>query len=251
MNSEVQNFEKLLVKYKLAQLKPAKVQNSAISSGRKNLVQILKKTGHYSIIFALTYKLYYIFKGLGINVTIFQTKIILLVVSVNAAASFAVGGLYVKKFYLNKILTDSTSIVEEIGRTEKIADPAVDNIVDGKKITAPKKMSSKSLYAIGIAKIPGDTGDVLKITSQIYKDLTGRIGQNKIIFLNNKNKGKVEKILTGSIRQVGKEKFLTIKLVNVEDSRIIVILSENINSEKEIESACSKISESISKMYLQ
>lgn len=250
MNSEVQNFEKLLVKYKLCDLKPEKVQNMAISSGKENLLIILKKTGHYSIIFGLVYKLYYFLKGLGINATLFQTKIILLAITVNAAASLTVGGVYIKKAYFNK---KSTNILynENTVESKKITETPANSIKTYKKNEPNEGILSRREYEIGIAEFQGDSTDALKITSKISENLTGIIGHDKIIFLNNTNRGKVEKILTGSVRRVGKEKFVTVKLVNVEDSKIISILSEKINSDDELESTCRKISESIAKMYLQ
>jgi len=250
MNSEVKNFENLLIKYKLSDLKPVNVQVMAISSGRENLVTILKKTGHYSILFGLSYRLYYFLKGLGINATIFQAKIVLLAVSVNAAVSFAAGGLYLKKTYFSYLLTDLPVIKERINYTEKTADVPDEYDKTDKKTISAESLSVKPEYEIGIADFTGDNNDGLKVSLTIYKNLAEMIGQNKITFLKETKRKKVGKILTGSVRRIGKEKIVTVRLVNVKDSKIISIISEKINSDDEAESTCRKIAGSVAEIYL-
>jgi hypothetical protein len=88
-NHDTMLLEKLLEKYRFTRPVPPDVQDTILSSKKKNLVRILKTTGAFSAAYGLFLSVYFALKKMGIGIPVMK-----FVISGVSVAAVAYGGYY-------------------------------------------------------------------------------------------------------------------------------------------------------------
>ncbi len=72
------------------------------------------------------------------------------------------------------------------------------------------------------------------------------MGTNNVTLIKSEKNIKVHRVVIGSVRSLGSQRFITAKIVNKENSKIEYITSEKTTSYEELNDACCRISKRIS-----
>ncbi|MCP4133910.1 MAG: hypothetical protein GY754_23270 [bacterium] len=225
MNSIIENFQKIMRKYKFLDETPADIRDFSLASSRKGLTNILKISGDYSFIFGRMLFIYYTAKKLGIKASFLQIKITLAIISIFITLSAIIGiYLFVKPFNNSSPVT----------------------IIDKKKKKPEKYFPAQTRFKIGIEAFEGSTNEAgRRVTTAVSNSLTKILGPGSVTLVSKKNRSPVPKVLTGSIRQLGKNRYISIKIIDVESSKVEFAAAEKVTSENTVSSACFKLSKKI------
>ncbi len=239
MISDIKNFEMLVEKYRLTEPVPEEIQNYGLKSRDENLLIILKKTGEYTLIFAVLLKFYYLMKNSGLKITFIQARIILLSAALTIGLAASIATYKVIAYKTSTVVIDHSADHAEVSEIN-------DTIHETGSLPVKNRdqISSGKNYAVGVAGFTGDTGS-LRITNTIYKMMKDKKSSPGIIMLTETKRNRVDKILSGSVRNIGAVKYITAKLINVKDSKVIFLINIEVESEDQIEGACKKIASAI------
>ncbi len=233
MSSTLNNFEQLADKYKFVNPITPDLQYFALSHGRKNLKKLLRDAGDYSIIFGFVLSVYSLAKKLGLGITFFQSKIVVAFLSVSIGISGVTGGNIAINYVNDKYSTDKD-------KTEQITNDTTGILELDDPVEDTKTIHIK--HRIGVNTFLGPDKELARSVSNFLAiELIKIVGSEKVTLLGFKERRKTDRIIMGSIRTLGKQKIITAKLVNVENSRAEYVTSEKIESIDGLNEACRKI----------
>lgn len=241
MNKDVDKYQKLLDKLKLSKPVADKTQKYAIKSGDRNLKLILKKTGYYSALFGILLTLYRWMRVIGINATLLKSKILLSIITANAASALFLGGQYVAGKYILK--QPEPAVVDRKDDANILAEKRV--LINRPVSNIPAEKDSLSTAEIGIQPFSGDEETGRIITSKIASNLSENIGSKTVAFIKPDKKVKLDRVLMGSVRTFGDTSYITARIINVKDSSVLNVFSEEYKSNEDLDGACSRISKKI------
>ena len=244
MNNKIDNFNNLLDKYKLTDPASADTKSRLYTYKKEDLKVILKKTGKYSFIFGTIAALFFYLKKIGIGITVMKTTILITIGSMTLIASLSTGVYYT---------------VKHVSKTDKLQD---DNKIQEKKNSTDtdkgiKKDEKKSVikgdniqFEYGVVPFSAEnvsrqTADL--VTNTVLSGIKSQKADSSVSMLDIKKQNIVEKMIVGSIEKLDSGYTITARLVQVKDSKILKIISENADSEGSIPSASRKISERLMK----
>ncbi len=231
-NINIQNFSRVMDKYKFIRPIPPAMQSDVIAAGQKDLKLIYKRFGRYGIIFAVLLFMYNQLGRAGFSVTFFKCKIILAAM----AALIATAGIYstakIAQHYIKQPVID-----ESAGTQENLYDRPSPSLKE-KQATLP--------YIIGIDAFRGaDEALTVIVTDKIFKNLQNILGEDKITRLGNTNRRKLPRVIDGSVRKLGDGHNIIIKIVNITTAKTEFAATEKFRTEAEVDEACRRISERI------
>ena len=239
MTAAINSFQRLLDKYKFVNPVPVEVQSFALLNSRKNLLLILKNAGDYSFFFGRVLAILYLARKLNVRLTVVQSKLFFLLVSA-------------------LLIAFTTMSLFFLVSTDKTPPHLSENIVTEKHVSVVRKNTSiKSAskqnpaipenYIIGIDIFTGNAaaGD---ISERITSELKQLLGTKKVIMLGKGSAGKKPpKILMGSVKDMGVNRYLAVRLVNSTTSRIEYAGYIRISPEDKIDVICGSIAKDIVK----
>lgn len=238
MSERVSAFENLLERCKLRAPVPEDLRGHAIR-GRENINDILKKSGSYGIILGIIFKLFLIFRDLGIRASFLQIKILLAVAAAGVTVSVPVGGYYALKY----ISVESTEIMNED------AEQGISEIqpLQGleKKVSEQKALPPAGKYEIGISDFTGNADIRGLVGDRIGNRLISVIGKKRITPLDYSYRDRVSKIITGTVQRFGDKYLITAKIIDVETSRVIDVVSDKADRDN-IDLVCDAIIDKLS-----
>lgn len=238
MNNEIEKYQKLLDKLELTRPVPEEVQRYAMKSGDRNLKAILKKTGYYSVFFGILLTLFRWIRSLGINATIFKSKIVLTILSANLASAVILGSQYIAgKYMLDEPVNETREVLQDAALSKK------KDIVE--KRSPDRRKTSIRSSEIGIQPFSGDSAQAEEVTSKIASYMSKSLGKKNVAFIRQDRKVKLDRVLMGSVRSFGDTRYITARIVNVKNSSVEFVLSEQYKSEEELNAACLRISRKI------
>ncbi len=262
MIQDIENFNRALVRYKFTNPVSPEDQRFAIDSGRDNLKYILKKTGYYSAIFGMILTLFYWARYLGLKVTLFKSKIIVAVVAANLTTAGVVGVKYVNdNMIADKVESEMISQEVETAIVEEPDSRKLKESIATKKITDTVDLDSQLLkdsdltkgilkdeYIISNIRVQAFKGDDAKLANRITSNIAS--GLKELMGTGTTSpeadeKSKIEKIVTGSIRDFGSLHYITARIVGLKNIKVEYVTSEEFSSEEEIDEICSRITERI------
>ncbi len=233
MNSALNNFEQLADKYKFVNPITPDLQNFAILHSRKNLKKLLRDAGDFSIIFGFVLSVYSLAKKLGLSITFFQSKVITAFLSISIGISGVTGGNIAISYIIDKYSTNED-------KTEQITNDTAGILELDTPVEDTKTINIK--HRIGVNLFLGSDKELARSVSNFLAiELIKIVGSDKVTLLGFKERRKTDRIAMGSIRTLGKQKIITAKLVNVENSRAEYVTSEKIESIDGLGEACRKI----------
>lgn len=258
MNGQINVFEKVLQKLALRTPLDDKIKAIALSYKRKALVITLKNFGDYTFTYGIILRFYFAAKRMGYSLSVIQCKIILAAAS--AVISFAVAsavyfslkplhkGAGTEISFLNKdkIITQDT-----IPQKPKDEIKSDSNYYKTRTSVAGSETSNLTAISvktrIGIETFSGTVPDgklLNDITNKIAAHLIELKGKKKIIRISDKRKKiNVNFLLTGSVEKLGNTYIINSKLINIENSEVIFITSEEVKEIDKTDQTCSNIAE--------
>jgi hypothetical protein len=245
MNDNLNIFEQALDKLAFRQPVPVEARRFALYNKRKVLELTLRQFGDYSFFYGLTLRIYFYTKRLGINLSVLQSKIVLL-----AIAAIVGGALYTAVMHSAGILQRDASVINNnsispayVKEDQTQVEPAIK--YPAKKDGGFSKQLSNVKYRIGIEKFSGDIIDnttLNNITDKISDQLINLKGADRII---NLRKGKKDKnmnlLLSGNVEQLGSTYIITTKIIDIESTRVLFVSSEEIKNIDRINNVISNL----------
>lgn len=236
MKEEILLMQQLFDRYKISSPLDRDIQKYSLRMKRKNLNAILKKLGLHSTIYSAVVITYFLFKKLGIGLSIAQSAAVLFVASaVTSAAITAGGAIAVKKYVIER------SAVQKLTEDKLFGGAGAVNA----------KLNSKHKKARNADVI--DSLAFLGFTSQgIDKALIDEISGimiNQII--QTKGTGVVRPdanyALSGSIEKLNDIYLLSVRLIDRMNRKIVFASSGEAVTVEELKEAAKKISIELSK----
>ncbi len=283
MNNRIQVFTDLVNKYKLVWEVPEEIRKTILKSRKSSLVKTLKITGEYGYVFNIIISLNLFARNIGLRLSLLSTKIILAVI-VFSAASASGAVLYIFSKDTTTKEDKKQAIRESIplnkGRKKKELSgnnkPEKTNKIDlfnnrsssnynaykdEKKINGEsenkipentdlniEKKNSGIKYRVGIENFSGNNKKYTGIVKNKILDELTRLKGNEMItdYTARNSKKNINIILTGNVLKMKDRYMITVKLIDVEKSKIIYLKSKNKLLQKNINNACIEISREIS-----
>ncbi|MFH0976607.1 MAG: hypothetical protein V1874_12565 [Spirochaetota bacterium] len=241
MNDNLNIFEQALVKLKFREPVSAEARRFALYNKQKVLEATLRSFGDYSFFYGLTLRIYFYTKRRGISLSVLQSKIVLITL-----AAIAGGALYSAAMFASGIMqrdasvANRHSVIPAYHKTDQIQqEPAI-------KYPAKKEINSNVKYRIGIERFSGAVDDTVlnNMTDKFTGELTGLKSADKII---NLSKGKQTKniniLLTGTVEKLGSAYIISVKIINVENSVVLFVFTEELKNIDNFNSAISNIAQ--------
>ena len=244
MSDNIQTFSQLLDKYKISEPLPAHVRRHQLKTRKKALITILKKTKRYNPLLGAIIYIYFLFKGYGITLSMFQSAAVLGTISLVTVATLSSGVYIIVKnvVKLDYDLLDSrdtllpldfsNEIRDDDSTSKEIIGPILPWPPKEKLVPAVRKVKHKIAVMNFDDNNAGSEINQL-ITKTILKELTLFRGQENIITIGTKDEAKI--ILYGAIDKIGKIYTLTIRATDKEKGKIIFIDSKQANSKEKLQ----------------
>ncbi len=239
-------FKNIIFKYKLDRSIPLEVQREMDSARKQTLIQILKINKQYSILLLIAVSFFFWIKRFGMTYSLIKSAIIISSLGV-VTTGLILGGAFVS---VKKYIIDAP--VKEKGvpaLDEKIKGKESIKIIPEKTKIIENKDRAPAPYKIDVVSFEYDTNS---------KEIAG-IMTKKIIYYLNKLKGfntagkiraskkniKAKRFLVGSITKIDLNFHISIKVVDSNNSILLLQLSEYFTEKSEIDSLCLRLSNRI------
>ncbi len=253
MKEKANIFQRVLEKFKFGNPLSVKDQKFILLSMRRTLVFTLKAVKEYTAFYGMVLRIYFRAMRMGMRLSVTQSAFILGIISTVAALAVA-GGIAVtpRLFMPNRdvrLPKKKTGAVEPYKQDRSKGDLKKGaNAEEALPGRIKKKKAALRKYRLGIEvfgneNIGADKSE--RITGRIKMRLVESLGKGKVLSLDAGKRKHVNLILTGSVGRLGDLIMISAKVIDVEKGSAILITSENIGSEDDINSACDRISRKI------
>ncbi len=232
MIADIKLLQGLLEKYRVAEPVPAAVRARVISRRRGNLVEILKKLGRYNPLLGAILIVYFLFKKLGLSVSLVQSAVVFFTVSALTIAGVTTGSYFVVKRVIDSSMKVELQNDERNGTIETI--PRVVDNVD------PLKTAEESIPILREVKnvihlqpfegMDAQGSDVSLVSNTIQGELVRLRGSKNI--LSGKASSQANRLLLlGTVRKHASLYAITAKVVDGETGRIRFAATEEAKSD--------------------
>jgi hypothetical protein len=243
MKEDILLMHKLLEKTMVSDPLDGNMQDYSLNMKRKNFVSLTKKIGMYSSAYGAILSVYFLFKKLGIGLTIVQSAGVLCIATVIAVTSIGAGGfIAVKKYVLDASGTQEKAIYGEL-INEATRD--VDEQITGKTMedNAAGVLYSKSIGIQGFANNGANEALVTQL-SDIMRNEFSRLNVRGVAIISSLSSANY--ILSGSVDKLDNLYQITVKLVHRRSGRIVFASSEESNTPDGLKVSAKKIAKEIS-----
>ncbi len=247
--NQADTLKEVIKKYKL-QMPMEPYQKKLLNDSKKRTyIRILKKHGLYFTILLPVISFLYWVKKFGITLSLAKSALI-----VGAAALITAGVVTGGSFYIVKevILKKPENIEKKINKN--VDSNTNKNPVDKKDKTRasekPSFLSGQVTYRIGIIpfKFDGDKKIASAALQEILSNIRRIKGKNSAAVFDLSSMGKrVSKKLTGTLIKLGGSYRISIKLIDLKNSKIELYTSETAKRENDLANACKKLAVKIAK----
>jgi hypothetical protein len=256
MNGNIKVLNGILERFKFREPLPLEVKENISKYEYKSVIRTLKAVKEYNIFYGSIIRIFYLSYKMKLRISITQCKIIFGIISAISALFLSAGII----FCADLIKNSKYNVPEIIQLNRNISAGLKNTSIDAEKVIQNNEIENvikanppevKSVSRIGISAFLSKNVDEklsAGITDSLKEKLSDAIGSGKIIDLREKRKElHYNKILTGSVSRLGSKYIITVKVMNIEDSRIIFGSNNMVNSESELNDRCVEIAEKIIK----
>lgn len=233
-------FDKLIKKYNLFFPFPKRMKKRIKKSRRKNYMDILKKTGHYTLVIGLASYIIFALKKVGITISVMYSATILFVTSLLLITSISVGIYFVAGYMESKkiVVPIKEKIVEELTKNEE----KIDIVKQAKtekvqKILQPIKFPIILIEKMQSANVDKKVANL--VTGYLSKNLSKLRGSRSISSTVPKNDNYV--VLKSSLEYSSNVYTLNVKIYDTKNFEYILFLTETSNSIQSLKVICSKV----------
>jgi len=232
MIADIKLLQGLLEKYRVAEPVPAAVRARVISRRRRNLVEILKKLDRYNPLLGVILIVYFLFKKLGLSVSLVQSAIIFFTVSALTVAGVTTGSYIVIK----RAIDSSTYVMLEkdakdvtIETTPRFVDK-VDPLQTGEESIPALRQVKNVIHLQPFEGMDAQGSDVALVSNTIQGELVRLRGSKNI--LSGKASPQANRLLLlGTVRKHASLYAITAKVVDSESGRIRFAATEEAKSD--------------------
>jgi len=232
MIADIKLLQGLLEKYRVAEPVPAAVRARVISRRRRNLVEILKKLDRYNPLLGVILIVYFLFKKLGLSVSLVQSAVVFFTVSALTVAGISTGSYIVVK----RAIDSSTNVMFEKDAKD-VATETTPGFVD--KVD-PSKTGEESIPVLREVKnvihlqpfegMDAQGSDVALVSNTIQGELVRLRGAKNIVSGKVTSQGN-RFLLLGTVRKHASLFAITAKVVDSESGRIRFAATEEAKSD--------------------
>ncbi len=236
-----QILQRVLEKYKFEKPLPPEVRRDMTAMKKSTLRVILKKNRKYNLFVLLVISVYFSAKKFGAGLSFAKSITVAAALSLIAAGAVIVGSY----FAVTSVMLKKPQSGHELhGLMEKGAVNTERIIIPGSN---KEQGVRKPLIGLSPFKFSGDDGP---LAGQLAKSIAAelrkiRSGENAEI-IEGPDAGKAGSMIIGSLVAVEGGHMLTVRLVDSHTSRILMYISENIESGHDINPAARNIASRIS-----
>jgi hypothetical protein len=237
MNNNTDKFRLVVRKYRLTNDIPLHAQETALASARTNLTVILKKTRNYSVIFGAVIYIFSVVRKFGFRLTLAQCKVVL-AISTAIVLTIITGGAYMVISELSLPLHYDKPAEHMIDKPEIKPSTSV-TALDVRK----SREASIARFDLGVHPFSGEDAETAAaVTLKITGRLKELLGDKNVIPTRARGKEKVTRAIMGSVRWLIEDQYITVKIINMANSRVEFATSEKVDPKGDIDGACSRIS---------
>jgi len=232
MIADIKLLQGLLEKYRVAEPVPAAVRVRVIAGRRRNLVEILKKLDRYNPLLGAILLVYFLFKKLGLSVSLIQSAIVFFTVTAISVAGVTTGSyIAVKRIMdkapqveLQKDLTDKTATAEP-----KVTDKP-ESIKANDESTPVLRDVKNVIYLQPFDGTNAQGGDIALVSSTIQRELVRLRGVKNIV--TGKASGQSSRLLLlGTVRKHDTLYAISAKVIDSDTGRIRFATTEEAKSD--------------------
>ncbi|MBN2402294.1 MAG: hypothetical protein JXN64_07820 [Spirochaetes bacterium] len=253
-NASINIFEKILQRFSFKQILPREVKVFILRYERNALIKTLQNFGDYNFIYGLAVRIFFLSYKLKLSFSIKQSKIALGLISSMTAGMLAGAVLYnldflkINKFASSNIqLPAASTLVRDVIPVEKTINAENTEL---KKTGIKDAEGNKNIkYRLGVNPFVANNirNELSKqVTDNISGKLSRILGKGSVIDLSKNWQGiSFNRILSGSVSGLGNKIIISIKIIDVKDSKLIFGVAETMESADEIGKKCEEIAEII------
>lgn len=232
MIADIKLLQGLLEKYRVTEPVPAAVRARVISRRRRNLVEILKKIGRYNPLLGAILIVYFLFKKLGLSVSLVQSAVIFFTVSALTVAGVTTGSYIVVK----RAIDSSTNVMLEkdakdvtIETSPRLVDK-IDLVKTGEESIPVLREVKNVIHLQPFEGMDAQGSDVALVSNTIQGELVRLRGSKNI--LSGKASPQANRLLLlGTVRKHASLYAITAKVVDGETGRIRFAATEEAKSD--------------------
>jgi hypothetical protein len=213
------NFEiidSVLSKYKLDHALPDSVRREIIRSKKDILINILKSAGKYTFFTAVIINILLFAKKLGFGVSAVKLNIAIktiIVVTTSTAAITTGTAVYnhsIKKITADVLVSNSKETEKAASADIRILEEIPSYAFEIMPFTCPAELSQESK----------------DLSKDIYDTIIRNYGRKSAVIFEKDKTYRSKYILSGTFSKLGENYYVSVKLVNAADSRIISITNK-------------------------
>jgi len=242
MSANLNVFDHILTRYKFRQPVPQPVQDYMLASRDQVLRDTLKKLNQYSLFYGIVLWVYFLLKKGGIGLGIMYCKIIAATGVIIAGASLSLGMYAAARHYVIPRILHEKSAPAELTLPGSLPVPIVSD--------SSEKPLPAAGYALGVGRFSSSSvdRDTLSMAEDIIIGELSRLQGAAVADIRVDRGGKsLSRILSGSVENLGSQTIITVKVINVGDSKIIFVADEAFESSTDLGKACRSLAAKIAR----
>ena len=240
-NITIEQFSRVMEKYRLVEPLPAEVQRHLRRNKRRQFKRTLKRTSGYSALFVLISNVFFTLKKYGIAITIVKSAIL-----VGIVALLAAGAVSTALYFLVLQKTPDPEFVTK-ARERITGTTGADPAVRDEDFTAEPAAVIED--RVGVQAFTGVNLPVSRasgVSDSLARSLAALRGGDRVVNLRFGRAGKKSgMMLLGSVESADGAYSITARVVSVKDSRILFYDSETAVSEQDLDGACDRLAKKI------
>jgi hypothetical protein len=222
INPVIETFQKILEKYKFIESIPESVLENLSASRFKILKETLKANNSYSLWYGLVIRQYFALKNIGLSLSLILIKTLIVIESL-----ILIGGGIIFYSYQGSLKKEIQNPLKKdtlFKKKKKQSHISPDKLIPKKNLPVKQK-KAVFINRIGIQPLEDrNVGSQVtrNISLQLYREIARIKGYKKVQYLGKGMRQKnVKRMVVGSIFKLGEQTTIAIKIVNVQDSKVI------------------------------
>jgi hypothetical protein len=224
--NNIELIDGLLSKYEIDAKIPEEVRKEMARMKKAVLINVLKSAGKYTLFTAVLINLILLAKKIGLGVSAAKVNIAVKAVLIVSTSTAAVTTGTVVYHHISKSARSTVAVpVQTAAPESKPTEAAV-----------PEQIPSYRYEIVSFSCPPELAGESEEFSKKIYDMFISLQGENAAVFADKNKKYRSELTIIGSFTKIGNTRYISVRLVNPADSRIIRIINKSAVNETDIES---------------
>jgi hypothetical protein len=222
MKKEIIQMQKLFEATEMTAPMDENAQAHSLKMKRKNLISLMRKLGIYSSLYGVILAFFFLFKKIGLALSVIQSAYLLLSISIVATASIGAGGVVAVKTYLIDKHGEEEPVprINAVSEVWRIADKSTQIESTKAKVANQEK---EYIYFQGFSSSKADNNLLQRATKAMSDEFT-RASAGTVVITGDEPYARYT--LSGSIEIIDGRYHISVKLIEIGTRRIIFASSE-------------------------